>query len=288
MAQRTAGTLLILLGALGIALSALGVVTIWRAADDVTVAAEDGLSVLSDTLSDIDRSVDVASSTLEGAALAIDGLYTTTLDVSETLSSTRVTIDEMAGLAEDDLPQSIESSLAAFDALEETAGIIDQLLRGLQLFGVGNYDPEVPLDQAVAGAATGLEPVPESLRTMGSGLHDTSASLEQVQDGIILMGDYMNGIRQNAVDADRALANHRRTLQDLQARVRAIRQNVGRPIRVVAWGATFLLIWIGLSQLAIVRWGVSLWQRSAPGPEAPHDAESDADNRPVSDKEHDR
>jgi methyl-accepting chemotaxis protein len=277
MARRTAGTLLILLGALGIVLSALGVVTIWRAADDVTVAADDALSVLSDTLTDVDRSVDVASSTLEGAALAIDGLYTTTLDVSETLSSTRVTIDEMAGLTEDELPQSIESSLLALEALEETAGVIDQLLRGLQIFGVGNYDPEIPLDQAVAEAGEGLEPVPESLRTMGAGLHETSASLEQVQDGIVLMGDYMKGIRQNAADADRALANHRRTLQDLQARVRAIRPNVGRPIRMVAWGATLLLIWIGLSQLAIVRWGVSLWRRRALRRGAPQDVGSGAD-----------
>lgn len=277
MAQRTAGTLLILLGALGIVLSALGVVAIWRAADDVTVAAEDGLSVLSDTLTDIDRSVDLASTTLEGATLAIDGLYTTTLDVSETLSSTRVTIDEMAGLAEDDLPQSIESSLVALEALEETAGIIDQLLRGLQLFGVGTYDPEIPLDQAVAEAGAGLAPVPESLRTMGTGLHDTSESLEQVQDGIVLMGSYLKGIRQNAVDADKALSSHRATLRELHARVRAVRREVDRTIRMVAWGATLLLIWIGLSQLAIVRWGVSLWQQRAPRRATPQGTGSDRD-----------
>ena len=264
MTRRIAGTFLILLGALGIALSVLGVVTIWRAADDVTVAADDGLSVLSDTLTDLDRSVDVASTTLEGATLAIDGLYTTTLDVSETLSSTRVTIDEMAGLAEDDLPQSIESSLVALKALEETAGVIDQLLRGLQLLGVGTYDPEIPLDQAVSEAGAGLDPVPQSLRTMGTGLHETSASLKQVQDGIVLMGGYMREIRQNAIDADKALSSHRATLRELHTRVRGVRRGVDRTIRMVAWGATLLLIWIGLSQLAIIRWGVSLWQRRAP------------------------
>jgi hypothetical protein len=275
MTRRTAGTLLILLGALGIVLSALGVLTVWRAADDVTTAAEDTMSVLSDTLTDIDRSVDVASTTLEGATFAIDGLYTTTLDVSETLSSTRMTIDEMAGLAEDDLPQSIEASLVALESLEETAGVIDQLLRGLQLLGVGNYDPEMPLDQAVAQAGAGLDPVPESLRTMGAGLYETSASLEQVQEGIVLMGGYMKGIRQNAVDADAALSSHRTTLRELQTRVRAVRREVDITIRRVAWGATLVLIWIGLSQLAIVRWGVSLWQQRTPRRAAPQDTASD-------------
>jgi hypothetical protein len=275
MTRRIAGTFLILLGTLGIAISVLGVVAIWRAADDVTVATEDALAVLSDTLTDIDCSVDVASTTLEGATLAIDGLYTTTLDVSETLSSTRVTIDEMAGLAEDDLPQSIESSLVALEALEETAGVIDQLLRGLQLLGVSTYDPEIPLDQAVAEAGAGLDPVPQSLRTMGTGLYDTSASLEQVQDGIVLMGGYMKGIRQNAVEADAALSSHRATLRELQTQVRAIRREVDGTIRKVAWGATLLLIWIGLSQLAIVHWGVSLWQQRGPRRGAPQGTGSD-------------
>lgn len=261
MTQRIVGTFLILLGALGIALSALGVVTIWRAADDVTVAAEDGLTLVSDTLTDLDRTLDVASTTLDGAALAIDGLYTTTLDMSQTLSSTRVTVDEMAGLTEDDLPQSIAASLVALEALEETAGVIDQLLRGLQRFGVGNYDPEMPLDRAVAEATAGLRPVPRSLRTMGAGLHETSASLGEVQGGIELMGDYVMGIGQNVAQADVALSSHRTTLGELQTRVRTIRRNVDRPIRMVAWGATLLLIWIGLSQLAIVRWGVSVWRR---------------------------
>jgi methyl-accepting chemotaxis protein len=261
MTRRIVGTLLILLGALGIVLSALGVVTIWRAADDVTAAAKDGLAVLSDTLTDVDGSLDVASSTLEGAALAIDGLYTTTLDVSQTLSTTRVAVDEIAGLAEDDLPQSIEASLVALEALEDTAGVIDQLLRGLRQLGVGDYAPKIPLDQAVAEAAAGLDLVPKSLRTMGAGLYATSANLGEVRGGIELMGDHMLGIRQNVVDADAALSSHRTTLRELRTRVRTMRRNVDRPIRTVAWGATLLLIWIGLSQLAIVRWGVSLWRR---------------------------
>lgn len=264
MSRRVLGALLVLIGALGIALSALGVIYVWRATKDVAAAADESLVLLSDTLGDVNRSLDVASETLDGAAIAMDGLYTTTLDVSRTLSTTQITMDEMAGLAEEDLPQSIESSLAALEALEDTAAMIDQLLRGLQRFGVGDYAPDVPLDQAVAEAGAGLEPVPDNLRDMGAGLRQTGANLDQVQTGIGLMGEHMMSFRQNVVDADAALDSHRRALQQLQARVCAARQNVGRPIRAVAWGATLLLIWIGLSQLAVVRWGISLWQRRAP------------------------
>ncbi|MEA3374985.1 MAG: hypothetical protein U9R72_02110 [Chloroflexota bacterium] len=257
--HRIRGALLILIGALGIALSALGVITVWRAAYDVAVAADESLILLSDTLQDIDHSLDVASSTLDGAAVAMDGIYTTTLDVSRTLSTTRVTIEEMAGLAEHDLPQSIESSLVALDALKETAGGIDRILRALRVFGIGDYNPEMPLDQAVEETHAGLEPVPDGLRAMGNGLHEASASLEDVRGGLVLMGGHVVGIQENVVDADGALRSHRRTMRELQRRVAALRKDVDRPIKTVAWGATLLLIWIGLSQLAIVRWGIDLW-----------------------------
>ncbi|MGD2143601.1 MAG: hypothetical protein PVF54_03885 [Anaerolineae bacterium] len=274
MIRRVLGALLAIIGALGIALSALGVIYVWRAADGVKAAADDSLVLVSDTLTDVDRSLDVASSTLDGAALAIDGLYSTTLDVSRTLSSTRVTVDEMAALAEDDLPQSIESSLVALEALEETAAVVDQLLRGLQRFGVGDYHPEIPLDQAVSEATAGLEPVPSGLRAMGAALYETSASLEGVQGGIVLMGDHIMGIRQNVVNGGAALSSHRANLRRLQTRVQIVRRNVDRPVRTAAWGSTLLLVWIGLSQLAIVRWGFSLWQRRRPQTGEPQETSS--------------
>jgi hypothetical protein len=261
MIRRILGTLLILIGALGIGLSALGVVHVWRAAEEVTIAADDSLLLVSDTLKDVDRSLDVASTTLDGATIAIDSLYITSFDVSETLSSTQMTMGEMAGLAEADLPKSIESSLAALEAVKETAGVIDRLLRGLTQLGLGTYDPDIPLDQAVENAGTGLEPVPGSLRAMGAGLQQTSKNLEGVQRGFTLMIDQVIGIRESLIDADTVISAHRTTIHQLRERVQSVRENLAQPIRAVAWGTTLLLIWIGLSQLAIVRWGISLWER---------------------------
>ena len=261
MARRILGTLLILLGALGIALSALGIIYVWRAVEDITAAADDGLTLVSDTLTDVDRSLNVASSTLDSASIAMNGLYTTTLDVSDTLSTTQLTVNEMARLAEHELPQSIESSLVALEALEETALLIDRLLRSLQQLGVGDYNPQVPLDEAVSDAGAGLAPVPDSLRAMGAGLHETSASLEDVQSGIALMGEHMVGIQENVGDADAVLSSLRETLGQFETRVGDASRNLDRPIEAAAWAATLLLSWIGLSQLAIVHWGIDLWQR---------------------------
>ena len=91
----------------------------WRASKDFAIRAADTLVFLSDTLGDVHHLLDVASTTLNGAGLAMDGLYTTTLDMSGTLSSTRIAFDETAALTEADLPKSIEASLVALETFLE-------------------------------------------------------------------------------------------------------------------------------------------------------------------------
>ena len=271
MTRRIVGTLLILLGFLGMAVCALGVVYVWRGMEQVTTVADDSLVLLSDTLDEIDHSLGVAGDTLGAATEAVDVLFTTTLDVSSTISSTKTTIDQIAGMTEDELPGSLEASLMALESVEETAAVIDRLLRTLEQLGVGSYDPEVPLDEAVAEAGRSLEPIPDSVRAMGSSLRQTSGSLEEVQAGILLMGNQMTVIGESITDADAAIGGLGESLAELQSRIDAARQNLVRPIRTVAWGATLLLIWIGLSQLAIVRWGIGMWQAPPSRAESPTD-----------------
>jgi hypothetical protein len=258
MIKRVLGIMLALIGALGIVLSVLGVVYVWRAAQVAEAAADDALGLLSDTLDNVEDSLDVALTTLDDAADAMDALHATTLDVGQTLSGTQPTLEGMADLAEDDLSQSIEATLAALQAMEETAGVVDRMLRGLSLLGVGDYDPDVPLDQAVATMGEGLEPVPDGLRQMGDGLRQAGSNLAGVQDGITRMGEHMLNIRQDVSDANAAIGSHTDIVQRLQDQVHALHENVGQPIRIVAWGATLLLVWIGLSQLALIQWGISL------------------------------
>jgi hypothetical protein len=150
------------------------------------------------------------------------------------------------------------------ETAKETAGLIDRLLRSLAQLGLGTYEPEIPLDQAVENAGTGLEPVPSSLRVMGAGLYQTSEDLKGVQRGFTLMIDHVMEIRENLIDADAAISAHRNSIRSLQERVQSTQYDVAEPIRTFAWGMTVLMIWIGLSQLAILRWGISLWQRRVP------------------------
>ncbi len=110
---------------------------------------------------------------------------------------------------------------------------------------------------------------------MGAGLRQTGDDLDDIQRGLTLMGDHMMGIRQNIVDAEAAVTSHRTTFAQLQTRVVTLRKAVDRPIRVVSWAASLLLVWIGLSQLAILRWGILLWQQDRSQTGEPEDIGTD-------------
>ena len=139
--------------------------------------------------------------------------------------------------------------------------MIDQLLRGPHHFEASEYESRMTLDQEAAEAGARLEPIRQSLRVMGAGLQQTSLSLGDAQSGQTLMGDRVIHIRQNVIDAEVAIISHQTTLEQLKKRVRVLRRDVSCPTPAIAWVVSLILIWIGLSQLAILRWGIGLWQR---------------------------
>ena len=141
MVKRILGILLMLVGAFGVLTCVLAGLHTWRMAEDVAAMADDTLGLLLDTLDGVERSLGVVSATLDNAAMGIGSLHTTTLGVGETLSTARSTLGGIAHLAEGDLSQSLEFSIVTLKTLEQTAGMADDVLRGLSLLGVGGYDP---------------------------------------------------------------------------------------------------------------------------------------------------
>ncbi len=264
MIRRILGLILLVLGLAGLALCAAGIYFSWQAAASVAAAADNSIGLLLDTVDNVQLTLDVASTTLDDAGVAVGTLHTTTLGIGDTLSSTRSALGSMATLAGDTLPTSIETTITAVDAIEETAGTIDRMLVSLSVLGVAQYAPEVPLDQAVAGVGASLEGMPEDFRALSSGLEQTQASLSGVQESISVIAEQLIGVQQNLSGAHVALSGYGAVFSTLHDQLVSARANVAQSIRTVAWAFTVLLLWIGISQLALIQWGASLLGRHRP------------------------
>jgi len=258
MIRRILGLILLVLGLAGLALCGAGIYFTWQAAAGVVVAADESIGLLLDTVDNVQLTLDVASTTLDDAGMAVGALYTTTTGIGDTLGSTRGALGSMAGLAGNTLPQSIETTMTAVDTIEQTAGAIDQVLTSLSMLGLAQYAPEVPLGQAVADVGDSLEGVPEQLRALSAGLEQTEASLGGVQESVDVIAGQLVGIQQNLGGAHVALSGYGAVFRTLHDQLVTLRANVAQPIRTVAWAFTVLLLWIGISQLAILQWGAGL------------------------------
>lgn len=260
MIKRTLGAVLTAAGVLGVVLSVGGIVFVWLAADSVKTTADAGLDLFLEALQTVERSLDAASTTMDRSVVAAEGLYTTTVTLQGTLDSTRTTLDSTASLAGENLPQSIESTLVALEVTEEAAGRVDRTLRALSRFGLTEYDPDVPLDQAISGVREELKPVPEELRGVGDGLHRVDSDLGKVQSSVAVMADHILGIRDQVDNISAIVGDQAGVVRGLDEWAGALRENLRRPLRLLTWGATLLLGWMGLSQLALVHWGISFWR----------------------------
>lgn len=261
MFRRSIGSVLVVLGVLGLVLCAVGVYYGWRTAQVLTKTADEALQLLLDTLESVDTSLEVATTTLDNTSVTVRALYTTTLTVGETLSSTRPALQGMAALAETQLSESVEATLTALDTLEQTAGVVDRILSALNALGLVQYAPEVPLDQAVAEVAASLGSTPDDLRALGASLQETEESLVGVQYSVMQMSEQLLAIGTNVNRASVAIASYEDVLGRLREQVVNLKSNMHRLIRTIAWGVTILLVWVGISQFALIQWGVSLMRR---------------------------
>ena len=100
--------------------------------------------------------------------------------------------------------------------------------------------------------------MPDSLRQVGSSLRGTAANLEGMRGGVVQTGNRLLDIQENVLSARANVAGYVTLVRRWQEQVRVLRRSADRAIKTVAWAATLLLTWIGLSQLAIVQWGISL------------------------------
>jgi hypothetical protein len=240
----------------------LGCVYAWRVTDDVISMADDTLALVSGTLSSVQQSLAVVSATLESGASAIDSLHVATMAVSGTLETTRLALDDVADLATGELATSIGSTSRTLQSLEQTAGIVDEALRGLSVFGIGAYGSETSLQQSIVGVRTSLEPVSANLDRVGGGVRQTAVDLAQIQEGVALIDRDLLAIRDSIAGVRRDVARYLGLVEEWQAHVSVVQKNLARIVRGATWGVSLLLIGIGISQLTVVRWGIRLtaWQ----------------------------
>lgn len=167
-------------GAVGLAAALVGGAMGIGFIGSATAAAMDGLSTTDRSLEALEETAGVLRGTLAEVSEALR-------DVQQTLADSSVTMTQLAKLTGDvgdvvamDIPESLSAVNEAMPPLIATAGVIDATMRVLRFIGV-DYDPDQPLDDALAAIEEQLASIPPTLEAQG-------ILFEGVADGLAEFG----------------------------------------------------------------------------------------------------
>jgi methyl-accepting chemotaxis protein len=226
----------------------------------------EGLEVVSDTLQ-------VLTVTVDDSAAVMDAAVTSAEQTATTLETLQPAVDELTDLVSTGLPENIDAIQAALPALEQASGTIDRTLRTLADFewsavipiinfelgfGLGiEYDPPIPLDEAVgqvsvavAGLPSHLGGIEEDLRSTNQALGDMAGSVQDVGATLTVISQDLHAVSESLQEYDTLFA-------DSINRIRQARRSIRDQVRTGRFILTGVLIWLALSQLTPLALGYS-------------------------------
>lgn len=173
------GNLLFVLGMVGLVAALIVGVAGWLLADRANNRLADTVDPLSDLVVNVSESVEASQVIVARTIEAVEGIESATRSAGRTLDSISRLIDSTSDVIGGDLADGLDDAVGTLPALVDTGRIIDRTMRTLSLVGV-DYDPEVPLDESLAGLEQSLRPIPEQLRDQVAALEEVGTDIDVV------------------------------------------------------------------------------------------------------------
>ena len=272
MFRRILGLIILLVGVAGIAVAVGGLRMSHQLLDSVGAQVDSGLQLTSESLDNVNATLELAKATVADVNLSMNTIQTTTLDLAQTMEETRPLIEQSTLVATEQVPDSIEAVQEAIPALTDVAGTIDSTLATLSRFRIDreilgfefkydlgiDYDPEVPFDEAVVGIGDSLEGVPENLRALAVYLEVANDNLETISNDIYALSTDLDRLNKNITDLDPILDEYIRLVTELNDTLRGLRRQISEQIEIAKNVATIAFIWLGLTQLVPMYFGYEL------------------------------
>ena len=197
-------------GLAGMALSAVAVVFAALAIGPWVRTATDSFDVLSGALEAIDSTVEVVDESLvvfTETLVGVDGVFSET---DATLAEVSTVVLATGGLLQEDIPGQIDSIQSAMDGLIDTANIVDGVLGALSFVGV-DYDPAVPLDEALIDVNDQLGDLGDSLSGFAADLFSLTVSVNRLNDEVGEVGATLSGLSGQVEDSRGLIAEYQET-----------------------------------------------------------------------------
>jgi ABC-type transporter Mla subunit MlaD len=252
--KRILGLVLIIVSIVSLIISAAGVIALWGMRPAITIALQDTVKLVSETVVTTQKALAVADSALQNATDTIQVLSGSIDSLATSIGSTQSALNSVTMLVKQDLPETIESARTALASAQETARVVDNFLSGLsriQFLNI-NYNPDVPLDSSISQISASLGGLPSQLTKLGGDLEAVNQNLPAVISTIRGLGTTLSDVDATLAEARAVIKEYAAQLTRTQTAVQPIGEGIPTYVTLFIATLTFIMLWISVVQIIVL------------------------------------
>ena len=261
----SAGVVLIVAGIAGLLFSIFGLVALARLEPRVEATLTEQLKQIDQALVATKDGLVTADTLLSTATGMAGSLQETTTYAGKTLQDGVFALELTSDLVGKQLPATIGSVQEALTSIATGAKLVDDILAVLTsvpLLGMDRYSPETPLSEGFTEVARSLDDMPGAMDKIDRELSNTQNRLQRVGENLTTTTDKIGQIATGLKDAQSVLAQYQEIVTNLQGLSSSTLQSLPGWLRALRWGASLVLIWFAVAQIALLTQGWELIGRS--------------------------
>lgn len=253
--KRVGGLLLIVISIASLLLGLAGIAGVWIVRKPVSDSLVAFAGLAGTTLTVTDQALAVVDEGLIQAEQAVAVARDATTSLADALDNTTPAVQAIAFFVGDGLAASLKAAGVTVGAAQKSAELVDGALGLLNQIPLVNidYNPEVPLAQALGNINTSLEDVPAQLESIGTQLSASAANLPTLSNSMGALGDSIVGVTGTVASARQSVQAYRDLVGRYQGIVLTIQRLIPWLTAVVPLLVTLLFFWLGVVQLATLR-----------------------------------
>ena len=256
--KRIFGFVLILTSAAALLLSLLGLARLPGASSNLTKTSTEVINTTLSTIQITRQSLATASDVLEQADSSLSVVVTTINDVGSTLQDTDDLVGNLGNVAGENLPEVIDSTQESLITAQESAQVIEGVLRtlnGLSFLTGVSYNPDIPMPESIGEISIALDGLSPAFKDMQGNLEILQANLSLVESNVSGLSENLSDIQASVADAQTLISDYDVLLHDIENDLENASKRVSSSIRIAAWIAGFFIIWLIVVQVAMIMRG---------------------------------
>ncbi|NOH11079.1 MAG: hypothetical protein HND51_05470 [Chloroflexi bacterium] len=256
--KRIFGFLLLATSTAALVLSIVGLSRLSGASQQLRTSSTELVATTLSAVQITRQSLTTANNVLEKADTSLSVVTTTVEDVGGTLQDTDDLVGNLGSIAGENLPEVIGSTQESLVTAQESAQVIEGVLRtlnGLSFLTGVSYNPDIPMPESIGEISSTLDGLTPAFEDMQDNLEVLQANLSLVESNVSGLSESLDEIQTSIGEAETLITDYDVLLEEIENNLENASERIDNSIRTATWIAGFFIIWLIVAQIALIMRG---------------------------------